>query len=87
MSRFVLPITVPFAKSFSNYHEIEGFADSINEVVDSSWVKLNGKLKSYEYAPCVSEELDGVYIGLFYVGKRPSRSAIREIVKQDCSKE
>ena len=74
----VLKITVPYALRFEDYHEIDAHAESIN----AASRELGGKLKIYEcaFSP------NGRYIGLFYIGRRPSRTAIKQIVLRDCGK-
>lgn len=65
-----ITIKVPYAKIFDDYHEIEHFADGI------PLGKV--KLKCYECG------FDGYYyIGLFYVGRRPSNQEIKLIVQRD----
>lgn len=65
-------IETPFVLAFDDYHEIDCFLDSLNEV------QTKVALKSYECG------FDGhLYIGLFYVGRRPAFSVIKELVLRD----
>lgn len=65
-------IEVPFAQEFSDYHEIDHLADDINDVAHAQ-----PSLKCTEVAFCGS-----YYIGVFYVGRLPSRKRLKEIVKK-----
>lgn len=70
-----IQINVPYAKKFNDYHDIDCHAEDINDVgfVREGHVFREAKLKAYECG------FDGhYYLGLFYVGKRPSRSEIKE---------
>lgn len=67
-------IGVPYAKAFDDYHDIDAHAEAINGA------PIEGlPLKAYECG------FDGHnYIGLFYIGRRPLVSEIKEIVQRDC---
>lgn len=67
----MIQIETPFVKSFGDYHEISDFVDSINDVAPSA------RLKVYEIGYGYG------YVGFFYVGRRPSLSAMKKIVQRD----
>ncbi len=68
----MIKIETPFMLSFDDYHEIDVFVDSINEAQTAV------ALKAYECG------FDGhLYMGLFYVGRRPSLSAMKKIGQRD----
>ncbi|MHA2279908.1 MAG: hypothetical protein ACXAC5_03400 [Promethearchaeota archaeon] len=64
-------IKVPFAEEFDDYHEIDHLVNDINERANAE-----PKLKGIEVAFC------GNYLGVFYVGRKPPRKKIKEIVKE-----
>lgn len=65
-------LKLPFAVEFSDYHDIDGFIDEVNESVNTG-----PRLKSVEVAFCA-----GSYIGLFYIGRKPSETKIKRIVEE-----
>jgi hypothetical protein len=68
----VVEIKVPFAEEFGDYHDIQDLADGINQLAHA-----HPALKSVEVARCGNH-----YIGVFYVGRQPSRKRLKEIVKE-----
>lgn len=62
-----IPLNVPCIVSAVDYHE---FSD-INSVVK----RLNPKLK------CAEVGWYGVYLGVIYYGKKPTKAQLRELIK------
>ena len=60
-------IKLPFVNSFSDYHEIDDFKESIERISDQH-------IKSSEIA------FDGYYWAIFYVGKRPDKDTMRKML-------
>lgn len=71
-TKIKIQIDVPYAKWFSDYHEIDHHTDGINKLCPDN------SLKGYECGFNM-----GGYIGLFYVGKRLSPAEIKKIVQRD----
>ncbi|MHA2279920.1 MAG: hypothetical protein ACXAC5_03460 [Promethearchaeota archaeon] len=69
-------IKVPFAQEFDDYHDIDHLADDINELA-----RAHPKIKGIEVAACGFTYL-AHYIGVFYIGRKPSRKKIKEIVEE-----
>jgi hypothetical protein len=61
---------------FSDYHEIPMFADNYNQL--NKKFKLSGRLR-WEEVEGVA--LDYSYLGLFWVGRKPSKEQIAKLLK------
>ena len=67
-----LTIKFPFIRGFSDYHEIDYYAEDLNEIfVD----KVKGIELGLDY-----NSRD--YIGLFYIGQKPPKEVINKLLKQ-----
>ena len=64
---------LPFAIEFDDYHDIDWFVDDINRNVNKG-----PRLKGIE----VAFVPNGNYIGLFYIGRKPSEKRIKKIVEE-----
>lgn len=65
-------IEVPFAQEFGDYHDIDHLADDINGLAHGC-----PAIESTEVVHC-----GNYYIGVFYIGRIPSRKRLKEIVKE-----
>jgi hypothetical protein len=61
-------IKIPYVKSFEDYHEIGDKLSFIKEIIPS--------IKACEVG------FDGVYWGLFYIDKMPSKEEILQLLKK-----
>ena len=68
--KFVLEF--PFVRMFQDYHDIGLLEETLNSGKD-----VGKKIKSYECG-----FIEPIYIGLFYVGKKPSKTEIRGMVRE-----
>ena len=67
MATVTLTATFPIVEDFGDYHDIDVFADTLNRVFDT-------KIRCDEIGFC------GNYWGVFYVGRKPSKAVIQELL-------
>lgn len=67
MTTVTLTATFPVVADFRDYHDIDEFADTLNKVFD---VKIR----------CAEVGFSGHYWGVFYVGRKPNKAVIKELL-------
>ncbi len=70
MTTVTLTATFPVVEEFHDYHDIPVFADDLN--------RLFGKntIRNQEIGFCEN----GMYWGVFYVGRKPAKTIIKELL-------
>lgn len=63
----VTKVNLPILKSFYDYHDIKCLAEDLKDIIPPI------KWKELDY------EKYGCYVGLFYIGKLPSKKEIEEM--------
>ncbi len=67
-----LKLKFPFVREFDDYHEIDFFRDTLQEFLVE---KIKGIELGFDYN-------SGEYIGLFYMGKKPSKDVIQKLLEE-----
>ncbi|MEE8113689.1 MAG: hypothetical protein V3T23_04985 [Nitrososphaerales archaeon] len=62
-----LTATFPVVESFADYHYIDDFAHDLNKL-------FKAKIR------CAEVGFSGHYWGVFYVGRKPNKAAIKELL-------
>lgn len=76
-----LIITVPFPRAFSDYHEIPLFAEMLTEITGHHVKSI--EINETEIAKEIYNDYGHLtpYVGLFYVGKKPTKNDIRYLIE------
>ena len=67
MTTVTLTATFPIVEEFRDYHDIDEFADNLNKV-------FNKRVR------CAEVGFSGDYWGVFYVGRKPTKAVIKELL-------
>lgn len=71
MATVTLTATFPAVREFQDYHDIYHYADDLNKLFKNSQV-----IRNEEVGFCDG----GCYWGVFYVGRKPSKAVIKELL-------
>lgn len=71
MTTVKLTATFPAVREFQDYHDLYHYADDLNKLFSSSKV-----IRYNEVGFCDG----GCYWGVFYIGRKPSKSVIKELL-------
>ena len=71
MATVTLTATFPAVREFQDYHDIHHYADDLNKLFNNPKVIRNEE---------IAFDAGGCYWGVFYVGRKPSKAVIKELL-------